>query len=175
MNLDCGVISGNTLEIEYYWERDNVTVSTARVLQVHFEWSYTCTVTNLDGMNSATTDVYWLTPINCGKKVYVGLTVAYGGLWKSHQIRDYSIFVKGCQIVTYKRFGTILPTLILPTKNQMRHFAYSTKNMQFLSKATSIFLVTTTLYGGWEPVTYKLSNQNFCVCLFLFKNFNQLM
>ena len=71
MNLDCGVISGNTLEIEYSWERDNVTVSTARVLQVHFEWSYTCTVTNLDGMNSATTDVYWLTPINRGKKVYV--------------------------------------------------------------------------------------------------------
>ena len=78
-----------------------------------------------------------------------GLTVAYGGLWKIYQIRDYSIFVKGCQTVTYKRFGAILPTSILPapisptpilpTKNQMCHFAYSTKNIEFLSKATSIF------------------------------------
>ena len=86
------------------------------------------------------------------------LTVAYGGLWKIYQIRDYSIFVKGCQIVTYERFGAILPTPILPTpilptKNQMCHFPYSTKNIEFLSKATIIFSVTTTLCGGWEPVT----------------------
>ena len=58
VNLDCGVMSENTTEIEYSWERDNVTVSTARILQVRFEGSYTCTATNLDGMDSATTDVY---------------------------------------------------------------------------------------------------------------------
>ena len=58
MNLDCGVMSGNTPELEHSWERDNVTISTARVLQVRFEGSYTCTVTNLDGMDSATTEVY---------------------------------------------------------------------------------------------------------------------
>ena len=58
VNLDCGVMSGNTPEIEYSWERDNVNVSTARVLPVRLEGNYTCTVTNLDGMDSATTDVY---------------------------------------------------------------------------------------------------------------------
>ena len=58
VNLDCGVISGNTPEIKYSWERDNVTVSTARVLLVRFEGSYTCTVMNLDGMDSATTEVF---------------------------------------------------------------------------------------------------------------------
>ena len=58
VNVDCGVMSGNTLEIEYSWERDNVSVSTARILLVRLEGNYTCTVTNLDGMDSATTDVY---------------------------------------------------------------------------------------------------------------------
>ena len=58
VNLDCGVISGNTPEIKYSWERDNVSVSTARILLVRFEGSYTCTVMNLDGMDSATTEVY---------------------------------------------------------------------------------------------------------------------
>ena len=58
VNLDCGVMSGNTPEIKYSWEHDNVSVSTARILQVRFEGSYTCTVMNLDGMDSATTDVF---------------------------------------------------------------------------------------------------------------------
>ena len=51
-------MSGNTSEIKYSWERDNVSVSTARILLVRFEGSYTCTVMNLDGMDSATTEVY---------------------------------------------------------------------------------------------------------------------
>ena len=58
LNLDCGVISGNTPELMYSWSQANDTISTARAILVRFEGSYTCTVTNLDGMDSETTDVF---------------------------------------------------------------------------------------------------------------------
>ena len=59
MNLDCSVLSGNTPELTYGWKRNNVSVSTARVLQVRIEGNYTCMVENLDGKESATTVVQY--------------------------------------------------------------------------------------------------------------------
>ena len=57
VNLDCGVIAGLTSEISYWWEHNSVNVSTERVLQVRTKGNYTCTVNNLDGVDSATTTV----------------------------------------------------------------------------------------------------------------------
>ena len=57
----------------------------------------------------------------------------------------------------------LVPFFLLPfclLKIKICHFAYSTKN----SKAKSLFLITTTFHGGWEPVTSWAIKTCVCAC-----------